>query len=222
MSNKFKTISIQELPLYHYEAKTKSQDELLKVIEDNEITFITGQAGTGKTFSTLAMGLQKLINKEYEKLIIIKPLVEAEENLGYLPGQVDSKVYPYHYSTLFTIDALVGKEKRIELLKKGDVEIMPIAYLRGVTFNNTFIVIDEAQNSTVGQVKLILTRIGKEAKMVFLGDIKQTDLKNSKTSGLSDAIERFDDLDNVGIFNFSENDIVRNKIISTLLERYDE
>lgn len=221
MSNKFKTISIQELPLYFYESKTRSQEQLIKLIEENEITFVKGKAGTGKTFSSLAVALQKLLNKEYEKLIIIKPLVEAEENLGYLPGTVDSKVYPYHYSTLFTIDSLIGKEERIAKMKKGDIEILPIAYLRGVTFNNTFIIVDEAQNATQGQVKLILTRIGNNSKMVFLGDTEQTDLKSNKDSGLADAIDRFDDLDNVGVFSFKKGDIVRNKIITTLLDRYD-
>lgn len=221
MSNKFKTVSIQELPLYFYESKTKSQDQLINLIEKNEIVFTKGVAGTGKTFSTLAVALQKLLNKEYEKLIIIKPLVEAEENLGYLPGTVDSKVYPYHYSTLFTLDSLIGKEERIAKMKKGDIEVLPIAYLRGVTFNDCFIVIDEAQNATKGQVKLILTRIGNNSKMVFLGDTEQTDLNKNKESGLSDAIERFDDLDNVGVFSFDRRDIVRNEIITTLLERYD-
>jgi len=220
--SKFKTINIQELPLYYYESKTKSQNELLKLIEENEILFIEGRAGTGKTFSTIAMGLQKIYNRDYDKLIIIKPLVESEEKLGYLPGTVDSKVFPYHYSTLFTLDALIGKEQRISKIKSGDIEILPIAYLRGVTFNNAFIIIDEAQNATKNQIKLILTRIGKNSKMVFLGDTEQSDLYDTKKeSGLSDAIDRFKNIDNVGVFSFSNNDIVRNEIINTLLERYD-
>lgn len=220
--SKFKSIDIQELPLYHFTAKTPSQSKLIETIEKNQITFTKGKAGTGKTFATFAISLQKLYNKEYEKLIIIKPLVEAEENLGHLPGHVDNKTIPFHYSTLFTLDALMGKEKRIERFKRGDIDIMPIAFLRGVTFNNCIIIIDEAQNTTKGQMKLLLTRIGYNSKMIFLGDVEQNDLKSSVISGLEDAINRFQDLPNVGIFKFSEDDEnVRNPIITSILSRYE-
>lgn len=216
----FQTINIQELPLYFFESKTKSQSELINLLEENEVNFVKGSAGTGKTVTTIALALEKLYNQEYEKVVIIKPLVEAEENLGYLPGSVESKVSPYHYSTFYTIDKLIGKGERIKKVKEGEIEILPIAYLRGVTFDNSFVVIDEAQNTTKGQIKLILTRIGQDSKMVFMGDTDQHDLR--KESGLKDAIDRFDDLDNVGVFSFKDSDIVRNKLIKTLLERYDE
>ena len=218
---KLNTINIQELPLYLYESKNKSQNKLIDIIDNNQITFAKGNAGSGKTFSTLAYALNKLYKREFDKLVIIKPLVESEESIGYLPGSVDSKVFPYHNSTLFTLDELIGKEQRIDRIKEGTILIEPIALLRGVTFNNSIIIIDEAQNTTVNQVKLILTRIGKNSKMIFIGDVDQTDRKGT-TSGLKDGVDRFNDMDDVGIFSFDKDDNVRNEIISKILNRYDE
>ena len=221
MSRNLTTIDIQKLPFYHFRAKSKSQEAFLDIIDNNQIILATGRAGTGKTITAIVRGLKGIMDGSYEKLVIIKPAVEAEENLGYLPGTIESKIYPYHYSTIYTIDMLIGKGERINMMKAGLIETIPIAYLRGITFHDTFMIIDEAQNTTKAQIKLIVTRIGQNSKMIFIGDAEQSDLNKNKNSGLLDAIDRLQDVNGIGTFVFSNKEIVRNSIITEILEKYE-
>lgn len=221
MSRNLTTIDIQKLPFYHFRAKSKSQEAFLDIIDNNQIILATGRAGTGKTITAIVRGLKGIMDGSYEKLVIIKPAVEAEENLGYLPGTIESKIYPYHYSTIYTIDMLIGKGERINMMKAGLIETIPIAYLRGITFHDTFMIIDEAQNTTKAQIKLIVTRIGQNSKMIFIGDAEQSDLNKNKNSGLLDAIDRLQDVNGIGTFAFSNKEIVRNSIITEILEKYE-
>lgn len=219
-AKKLTKIDLQELPYYHFQTKTTSQQKFLKEIESNDVIIASGSAGTGKTITSIVSGLKGLFNQDYKQIIVVKPTIgSGGEDIGFLSGSADQKIFPFHYSTIFTIEELIGKEKRIDLMKSGEIKLMPIAFLRGVTFRDSFVIIDEAQNLSIEQMKLIITRIGIGSKMIFIGDEDQSDLYQSG-GALKDAMERFSNLRGLSIFEFEKSEVVRHEIIGRILNRY--
>lgn len=203
---------------------TKSQEEYWHILGDNQITLCFGPAGVGKSYIAMKRAVDLLYddNNKYEKIIIVRPAVEAEEKLGSLPGGLEEKLDPYIYPSYYLLNKIIGKESREELKDEGYIEVAALAYMRGWNVDNTILVFEEAQNATPAQIKLLLTRIGFNSKFFLSGDLEQSDKFKDKTkSGLYDAKKRLHDVKGVGIFEFGIQDIVRNPIISQILERYD-
>lgn len=211
----------------YIEYKTYNQEKMVDLIRGNTITFAPGPAGTGKSFIAAFSALQLLRSREtpYEKLIIVKPAVEvAGENLGFLPGSIEDKIGPYNYSTVCIIEKIIGEDATATLLKEGIIEPTPLAFIRGCTFENAIVIGEEFQNISPYMMKTFLSRIGEDSKYIITGDVNQSDkFKNPKDSGLFDAINRLDGIDDIETdFKFSIDDIVRNKLIKSILRRYEE
>ena len=194
-----------------------------KLIE-NEITICSGPAGVGKSFIAMRAAIDLLLddNNSYEKLIIVRPAVEAEEKLGSLPGNLEEKLDPYIFPSYYLLNKIIGKESREKLKNYDIIEVFALAYMRGMNIDNSILIFEESQNCTPSQMKLLLTRIGFNSKFFISGDVEQTDRYRDKTqSGLYDALKRFRDIDNVGVFEFENKDVIRNPLISKILEKYD-
>ncbi len=202
---------------------TKSQEVYWNTIEDNEITLCFGSAGVGKSFIAISKAVHLLIDdNKYEKIVIVRPAVEAEEKLGSLPGDLEEKLDPYIRPVFYLLDKIVGKEARMKLKEEGFIEVNAIAYIRGTNIDNSILLFEEAQNCTPSQMKLVLTRIGFNSKFIISGDLEQSDkFRDKSKTGLYDAKERLKNLRDVGIFEFTKDDIVRNPLISKILELYD-
>jgi phosphate starvation-inducible PhoH-like protein len=203
---------------------TKSQEEYWKILGDNQITLCFGPAGVGKSYIAMKKAVDLLWdeNNKYEKIIIVRPAVEAEEHLGSLPGGLEEKLDPYIYPSYYLLNKIIGKEARESLKDNGYIEVAALAYMRGWNVDNTILVFEEAQNATPAQIKLLLTRIGFNSKFFLSGDLEQSDKFKDKTkSGLYDAKKRLQGVNGIGIFEFQNNDIVRNPIISDILNRYE-
>ena len=201
-----------------------NQEEYYNLLKENEITICSGPAGVGKSYISMKAAVDLLMdpNNGYEKLIIVRPAVEAEEKLGSLPGGLEEKLDPYIYPSYYLLNKIIGKEAREQLKDEGYIEVAALAYMRGWNVDNTILVFEEAQNATPAQIKLLLTRIGFNSKFFLSGDLEQSDKFKDKTkSGLYDAKQRLHDVKGVGIFEFGSNDIVRNPIISQILRKYD-
>lgn len=203
---------------------TKSQEEYWRILGDNQITLCFGPAGVGKSYIAMKKAVDLLWEEDnkYEKIIIVRPAVEAEEHLGSLPGGLEEKLDPYIYPSYYLLNKIIGKEARESLKDNGYIEVAALAYMRGWNVDNTILVFEEAQNATPAQIKLLLTRIGFNSKFFLSGDLEQSDKFKDKTkSGLYDAKKRLDGVKGIGIFEFHSNDIVRNPIISDILTRYE-
>ncbi len=203
---------------------TKSQEEYWNILGDNQITLCFGPAGVGKSYIAMKRAVDLLHdeNNKYEKIIIVRPAVEAEEKLGSLPGGLEEKLDPYIYPSYYLLNKIIGKEARERLKDEGYIEVAALAYMRGWNVDNTILVFEEAQNATPAQIKLLLTRIGYNSKFFLSGDLEQSDKFKDKTkSGLYDAKKRLGDVKGIGIFEFGSEDIVRNPIIGEILQRYD-
>lgn len=204
---------------------TESQKEYYDILINNEITICTGPAGVGKSYIAMKAAVELLMdeNNSYEKIIIVRPAVEAEEKLGSLPGNLEEKLDPYIFPSYYLLNKIIGKESR-EKLKDGEfIEVFALAYMRGMNIDNSILIFEEAQNSTPSQMKLLLTRIGFNSKFFISGDVEQTDRYKDKTqSGLYDAVYRFKDMENVGTYSFRTDDVIRNPLISKILNRYEE
>ena len=191
---------------------------------ENEITICSGPAGVGKSFVAMRAAIDLLMNENnsYEKLIIVRPAVEAEEKLGSLPGNLEEKLDPYILPSYYLLNKIIGKETREKLKQNDIIEVFALAYMRGMNIDNSILIFEEAQNCTPSQMKLLLTRIGFNSKFFISGDVEQTDRYKDKTmSGLYDALNRFKDIDNIGVFEFDNEDVIRNPLISKILDRYE-
>jgi len=198
----------------------KNQKTYIKNIQSNEINFGIGPAGTGKTYLAVAASIDALLNEKVDRIILIRPAVEAGEKLGFLPGDLSQKVDPYLRPLYDALYEMLGTEKTDKLITKGIVEIAPLAYMRGRTLNNSFIIVDESQNTTKEQMKMVLTRMGFGSSLVINGDLTQIDLPKNIKSGLSHAIEVVEGTEGIGFTRFSSSDVVRHPLVKKIIDAY--
>ena len=204
--------------------KNPAQRRFYKTISGKDITFGIGPAGCGKTYLSVHRALRELGNKDskIDGIVIVKPLVEAAgEKIGYLPGDVEEKTAPFMMSFYYNMEQIIGKQ-RLQVLKESNViQVIPLAFMRGITLANKFVILDEAQNATPEQIKMFVTRIGENSKYIITGDLEQSDIQKHK-SGLEDAIKRFAGVHGVGLASFKEKDVVRHSLVRRLLKRYKD
>ena len=201
--------------------RTKGQSIYLESVINNDIVFGIGPAGTGKTFLSMAFALSSLEKKEVERIILCRPAVEAGENLGFLPGDLKEKVDPYLSPLYDALDVMLPKNKLAALIENKNIEIVPLAYMRGRTLDNAFMILDEAQNSTIMQMKMFLTRLGIGSKAIINGDVTQIDLDVNKHSGLIQATKILNNVSGIGFTYFDDSDIVRHPLVRKIIGAYD-
>lgn len=202
-------------------ARTQGQSEYFNLMRESEVVFGLGPAGTGKTYMAVAMAVDYLKSKKVEKLILSRPAVEAGERLGFLPGDMKEKVDPYLRPLYDALYDMMPADKVERMLGNGEIEIAPLAFMRGRTLSNAFVIIDEAQNTTSVQMKMVLTRLGQDSRMVITGDLSQVDLPSNQLSGLADATARLRDIEGVGIYRLTGQDVVRHPVVARILKAYD-
>ena len=202
--------------------KSVNQRRYLEAIERNDMVFGVGPAGTGKTYLAVAMGVSALVNKQVARIILTRPAVEAGERLGFLPGTLQEKVDPYLRPLYDALYDMLDNDRVEKLLERNVIEVAPIAFMRGRTLNDSFIILDEAQNSTPEQMKMILTRQGFNSKMVVNGDITQIDLPNGRRSGLIDALEVLKGVQGISFVQFDERDVVRHALVQRIVKAYEK
>jgi len=202
-------------------ARGTNQEQYLKNIESNELNFGIGPAGTGKTYLAVAAGVHALLNDKVQKIILIRPAVEAGEKLGFLPGDLAQKVDPYLKPLYDALYEMLGSERVQKLIEKEIIEVAPLAYLRGRTLNNAFIIMDESQNTTIDQMKMFLTRMGYGSHAVVNGDLTQIDLPRNVSSGLSNVLEVLAKTENIGVIRFSSIDVVRHPLVRKIIDAYE-
>lgn len=203
---------------------TDTQHSFHSMIQEKEITICSGPSGVGKSFIAIKSALDLLVDPltPYTKIVIIRPIIESDEKLGALPGSVLEKIDPFIFPSYYLMSKIIGKEAREKLIENDIVEAFAIAYMRGMNIDNTILICEEAQNLSKSQLKLILTRIGYNSKFIISGDLEQSDkFKNKKDSGLWHAIEKFSDVPEIGVFTFTQKDIVRNPLITLILDKYE-
>lgn len=200
--------------------RTPNQQRLVQAVKDNDLVFAVGPAGTGKTFVSVALAVRALKNKYVKKIIITRPAVEAGENLGFLPGDLKEKIDPYLRPIYDALNDLVPNEKLKYYMEREIIEIAPLAYMRGRTLNNAFILLDEAQNTTPMQMKMFLTRMGPESKMIVTGDTTQIDLPVNQKSGLKESLRILNGLKGIGFVELTEKDVVRHRLVREIIEAY--
>ncbi len=201
--------------------KTLGQKRYCKAILDNTITIAVGPAGTGKTYLAVAMAVTAFRAKEVNRIILTRPAVEAGEKLGFLPGDLQSKVDPYLRPLYDALFDMLGAETYQKYLERGNIEVAPLAYMRGRTLDESFIILDEAQNTTTEQMKMFLTRLGTNSKMVITGDITQIDLPSGAKSGLKEAVKILKNINGIESLTFSEKDVVRHKLVQDIIKAYE-
>lgn len=201
--------------------KTLNQKIYIKSLEDNDIVFGIGPAGTGKTFLAVIFALKYLKTFKARRIILVRPIVEAGERLGFLPGDLKEKIDPYLIPIYDSLNEAIGKEQVTKLMEKGTIEVAPLAYMRGRTLDNAIIILDEAQNATQTQMKMFLTRLGFGSKMIVTGDLSQIDLQNKNTSGLIEAVNLLKDIQGIKIVKFQKADVMRHPLVFKIIEKYD-
>jgi len=202
--------------------KTANQKSLVKAVESKDLVFAIGPAGTGKTYISVALAVKALKNKEIKKIIITRPAVEAGENLGFLPGDLKEKIDPYLRPIYDALNDMIPSEKLRYYRENGIIEIAPLAYMRGRTLNNAFILLDEAQNTTPMQIKMFLTRMGPDSKVIITGDRSQIDLPRNQKSGLIDALKVLKNIAGIGFVELDERDVVRHKLVKDIVKAYNQ
>lgn len=206
------------LPGIIVSAKNEGQKRAIQTIKDHQISVLYGYPGSGKSFCAVGIGLQLLMQDKIEKLIFARPYVEAGENLGFLPGTYNSKIAPFMFPVMEIASQFIGSEAVSAFIDKGNIRVMPLAYLRGVTFTNSYVVLDESQNSTVSQMRMVLTILGENSKLVITGDTEQSDL-NSK-NGLIDCIHKLKDVPEIGFCELGEECCVRSPLVAKIDKIY--
>lgn len=202
--------------------RTVNQQRLVQLVKDNDLVFALGPAGTGKTYVSVAMAVKALKNKQVKKIIITRPAVEAGENLGFLPGDLKEKIDPYLRPIYDALGDMIQFEKLQYYMEREIIEIAPLAYMRGRTLNNAFILLDEAQNTTPMQMKMFLTRMGPESKMIVTGDVSQIDLPRNQQSGLKEAARILNGVSGIGFIELTEKDVVRHRLVRDIIQAYDK
>lgn len=203
-------------------ARTANQRKMVKASMENDMVFAVGPAGTGKTYTAVALAVRALKNKEVKRIILTRPAVEAGENLGFLPGDMKEKLDPYVQPLFDGLRDMIPTEKLLEYIDNGIIEIAPLAFMRGRTLDKAFVILDEAQNTTVNQMKMFLTRMGRDAKFVITGDQTQIDLPKNQKSGLISALELLRDIEGIEIVELNGNDVIRHKLVKRIIEAYSQ
>ena len=203
-------------------AKTFRQRQYIEAIRNRDLTFCIGPAGTGKTFLAVVVAVQALLDNKYEKLILTRPAVEAGEKLGFLPGDLQQKVNPYLRPLYDAINEFIDPDKVPSLIERGIIEVAPLAYMRGRTLNNAFVIVDEAQNTTPAQMKMLLTRLGFRSRMVVTGDMTQSDLPSQQKSGLVTAFQILKHVEGIAFCEFSQKDVVRHALVQRIVAAYEQ
>ncbi len=203
-------------------ARTEGQMQIVNAVKNNDLVFAIGPAGTGKTYTAVAMAVKALKEKRVKKIILTRPAVEAGESLGFLPGDLREKIDPYLRPLYDALEDMIHFEKLRSLIERNTIEVAPLAYMRGRTLSNAFIILDEAQNATEMQIKMFLTRMGRESKIVVTGDDSQTDLPRNMRSGLLQGVSLLTDVEGVAIVRMSKTDIVRHGLVRKIIHAYEQ
>lgn len=202
-------------------ARTKNQQRLVELYKSNDLLMAVGPAGSGKTYTAIALAVGALKNREVKRIILTRPAVEAGERLGFLPGDLKEKLDPYLQPLYDALNDMIPPAKLQKFMEEGVVQIAPLAYMRGRTLDNAFVILDEAQNTTLPQLKMFLTRMGRNAKFIVTGDLTQIDLPKKSDSGLGRTIEMLKDIDGIGIVEFDSKDIIRHSLVSRIVKAFD-
>lgn len=203
-------------------ARSENQQKLVKAYQENDMIFATGPAGSGKTYMSIALAVRSLKNKEIRKIILSRPAVEAGEKLGFLPGDMRDKIDPYLQPLYDALEDMIPGQKLREMMEQNIIQIAPLAFMRGRTLNDAVVILDEAQNTTTAQIKMFLTRMGTNTKMIVTGDCSQVDLPRGVRSGLSEALEILDGVPGIGFIQMTRRDIVRHSLVTRIVEAYDK
>lgn len=201
-------------------ARTKNQQELVDKVDQNDLVFAIGPAGTGKTYTAVALAVRALKNKEVKKIVLCRPAVEAGESLGFLPGDMKDKVDPYLRPLYDALGDMIPREKYKAYIEKGIIEVAPLAFMRGRTLKNCFAILDEGQNATHTQLKMFLTRMGPTSKIIITGDLSQVDLPARAKSGLAPALDMLKNVNGIGVVRLNENDVVRHRLVKEIIRAY--
>ena len=202
-------------------ARTPNQKRLVEAVKNNDMVFAIGPAGTGKTYTAVALAVRALKNKEIRRIILTRPAVEAGENLGFLPGDLRDKLDPYLQPLYDALRDMIPQQKLLNYWEDNTIEIAPLAFMRGRTLDNAFVILDEAQNATSSQLKMFLTRMGRNAKFVITGDITQIDLPRHQQSGLVQAVHILDGINGISFINLDNSDVIRHKLVTKIIRAYD-
>ena len=203
-------------------ARTQNQRKLVEAVNENDMVFAVGPAGTGKTYTAVALAVRALKAKEVKRIVLTRPAVEAGENLGFLPGDLKEKLDPYMMPLYDALRDMIPPEKLAEMIEYGVIEIAPLAFMRGRTLDKAFVILDEAQNATTMQMKMFLTRMGMTAKFVITGDMSQVDLPRQQKSGLAYALDALKDVEGIGIVRLNQNDVLRHNLVKKIIDAFEK
>ena len=202
-------------------AKTINQRKLVKAVNENDMVFAVGPAGTGKTYTAVALAVRALKNKEVKRIILTRPAVEAGENLGFLPGDLKEKLDPYLMPLYDALRDMIPPEQLADMMEYGIIEIAPLAFMRGRTLDKAFVILDEAQNATVMQMKMFLTRMGQTASFIITGDMSQVDLPKKQRSGLTYALDALKEVEGIGIIRMNQHDVIRHPLVKRIIDAFE-